>query len=422
MNIITKLRPYRLKSFIAQMRDKITDEWYIYVTIPHLVNRIRRKERKIRFLFLLTELASWKTEMLYLAMLKHPRFEPVIGVTSNRENLGAEQILIKYLSEKGYSYIWIDENKDLISQTHADIITFQKPYPGHRHPKHLAWNNRRAIYCCFGYGFRITLGAWTWLMNQRYYYIGFRTFFENQSVLNDYRPLFNVRGNRLVATGIPMMDQLIRPASEYPNPWKNNDSRKRIIYAPHHTIGDMHLNGIALSTFLEYGEFMLRLADKYHDKVVFAFKPHPVLYTKLLRCWGQEKTDRYYSEWKSRENCQLENGAYDGLFKHSDGMIHDCSSFVNEYQYSQRPALYLLRKENDCSNLTSLGRNSFDLHYKATNELQIEEFIQNVINGIDPLKDAREQFYKTQLLPPHGKSACENIINVILGEEEYKEQ
>lgn len=417
MRRIVKLLPGGLRARLAQIRDK----WYIHITIPYRIRKIRKKE-KIRFLFLLTELASWKTEMLYIAMLKHPRFEPVIGVTSNRENIGAEQILIKYLSEKGYSYIWIDENKDLISQTHADIITFQKPYTGLRYPKHYAWNNRKAIYCCFGYGLRRTLGALGWLMNQPYYYWGFRIFFENQSVLNDYRPLFNVKGKRLVVTGVPMMDQLIRPASEYPDPWKNNDSRKRIIYAPHHTIGDMHAKGIALSTFLEYGEFMLKMADKYQDKVVFAFKPHPNLYTKLLKYWGQEKTDRYYNEWKSRENCQFENGVYDGLFKHSDGMIHDCATFTLEYQYSLRPVLYLLNSQSDAhSNLTSWGAGAYDLHYKAANESQIEEFIQNIIDGVDPIKDKRERFYKTQLLPPHGKSACENIINVILGEEEYKD-
>lgn len=410
---------YRLKVFIARMRDKIIDEWYIHVTVPCLVRKIRKKKEKIRFLFLLTELASWKTEMLYLAMLKHPRFEPIIGVTSNRENIGAEQILVKYLKEKRYPYLWIKENEDLISQTHADIITFQKPYTGNRHPKHLAWNNRGAVYCCFSYALCTVLG--TWLMNQRYNYMGFKNFFENQSVADDYSPLFNVKGNRLVVTGVPMMDQLIRPASEYSNPWRNNDSRKRIIYAPHHTIGDMHLKGIAFSTFLDYGEFMLKMADKYSDKVVFAFKPHPRLYTNLLKYWGQEKSDKYYNEWKARENCQFENGIYDGLFKHSDGMIHDCGAFTIEYQYSQRPALYLLGPQSDDHlNLTSWGAVAYDLHYKAANESQIEDFIRNIIDGIDPLKDKRELFYKTQCLPPHGKTACENIINSILGVEEYK--
>lgn len=412
-----KYIPLSFKIRVAKFVNDIADEWYIHITIPQLVKKIRKKE-KIRYLFLLTELPSWKTEILYLALLKHPRFEPVLGVTTNLENEGAEHVLLKYLTEKGYGYQWIKEDSNLISQTNADIITFEKPYESVRFPQHCAWNNRKAIFCCFDYSLRTTLGYWN--MHNRYYYLGYRIFFENQSVLDDYAPHFNVKGRRLVATGVPMMDQLALPADTYSDPWHNKDSRKRVIYAPHHTIADLHCKGVAFSTFLKYSDYMLKIADQYKDKIVFAFKPHPRLYTNLLQYWGKEKTDRYYNEWKMRENCQFENGAYDGLFKHSDAMIHDCGSFITEYHYSQRPVLYLVADNNDHENMTSLATNAYNLHYKATSESQIEEFIQNVILGVDPLKEERELFYKSQLLPPHGKTACENIINAILGEEEYK--
>ncbi len=418
MNKLSKYIPFGIKVGIAKMFDDLSDEWYIRVTIPYLVRKIRKKD-KIRFLFLLTELASWKTEMLYLALVKHSRFEPVLGVTSNRENQGAELNLLEYLRERGYTYQWINENEDLISQTRADIITFQKPYDNLRHPLHLAWNNKDSIFCCISYGLHNTLGIWD--MHNRYYYLGFRYFFENSSVIDDYRPLFNARKNSLIATGVPMMDQLLQPASCYSNPWKNKDSRKRIIYAPHHTIADMHCEGIAYSTFLDYCDFMLKMAEKYKEKIVIAFKPHPRLYTNLLTYWGKEKTDSYYNEWKTRENCQFENGTYDGLFKYSDAMIHDCSSFIVEYHYSRRPILYLLGAQSDHSHMTSWSTLAYDLHYKAIKDSQIEDFIQNIIAGIDPLKAQRDSFYQTQLLPPHGKTACENIINVILGEEEYKD-
>ena len=49
----------------------------------------------------------------------------------------------------------------------------------------------------------------------------------------------------------------------------------------------------------------------------------------------------------------------------------------------------------------------------------IEKFVQNVIDDIDPRKEEREQFFKDYLLPPHGRSACENIIAAILGEYPY---
>ena len=46
---------------------------------PQKIRNVRKKD-KIKVLFVLTELGPWKTEILYLTMLKHPRFEPIIGV------------------------------------------------------------------------------------------------------------------------------------------------------------------------------------------------------------------------------------------------------------------------------------------------------------------------------------------------------
>ena len=161
---------------------------------------------------------------------------------------------------------------------------------------------------------------------------------------------------------------------------------------------------------------------KYEDKVQWAFKPHPLLYTKLIKIWGKEKTDRYYDEWKNAENSQYENGQYDALFKYSDAMIHDCSSFTIEYHYTKNPVMYLLRQQGRESTYNEFGQRAFDLHYKGHTKEEIEQFIENVINGIDPLKEEREKFYNECLIPPYGKTACENIINAILGEAEYKDK
>lgn len=49
------------------------------------IKKIRKKER-IKVLFVLTELGPWKTEILYLTLLQHPRFEPVLGVTTSPED------------------------------------------------------------------------------------------------------------------------------------------------------------------------------------------------------------------------------------------------------------------------------------------------------------------------------------------------
>ena len=182
------------------------------------------------------------------------------------------------------------------------------------------------------------------------------------------------------------------------------------------------MQGLALSSFLENGQLMLELMHKYENEVQWIFKPHPLLYSKLVKQWGKEKTDDYYNDWKNSENSQYENGQYDAIFKYSDAMIHDCSSFTIEYHYTKNPVMYLMRKQGRDVIYNDFGQKAFDLHYKGNTKEQIEQFIQNVIRGVDPLKEERERFYNEHLIPPHGKTACENIIDAILGEAEYKDK
>jgi radical SAM superfamily enzyme len=59
---------------------------------------------------------------------------------------------------------------------------------------------------------------------------------------------------------------------------------------------------------------MLRLRDEYQDSIVFAFKPHPMMLTKLYREWGKDRADAYYRNWAEGENSFLADGPYIDLF------------------------------------------------------------------------------------------------------------
>ena len=132
-----------------------------------------------------------------------------------------------------------------------------------------------------------------------------------------------------------------------------------------------------------------------------------------------ERTEAYYKKWDNPGVSHLELGEYIGLFKHSDAMIHDCGSFTIEYMYSGNPVMYLVKKTRRTDNMTQYAKQAYDLHYKGKKHEDIEQFIQDVISGNDPLKEARLQYVASELTPPHGKTACQNIINAILGEKEY---
>lgn len=386
--------------------------YYFYVIYRSI---IIRKKGKIKVLFVLSELGAWKTEMLYVAMKSHPRFEPIIGVTNNPIVENTEKELIEYLESKKYDYVDLNNDGSDIDSIKPDISFYYKPYDVWFPRKHIYKKHLHSLPCFISYGF-ITLWKKDRISFQICNYSWF-VFVENELVAQCQRKVTNKwRARNVINTGVPMQDSLGLSRHHYNNPWHYNDGRKKIIYAPHHSIKGTNGIGVEYSTFLDFGEFMLELAQKYKDKAVFAFKPHPTLYSKLIPIWGKEKTDLYYSAWGNMENTQFENGEYTGLFAHSDAMIHDCGSFQIEYLFTKNPVLFLDTASYKPNDQNEFGKMANEMHYRAKSKEDIETFLINVLSGIDPMKDLRNAFYKDYLLPPNGRTACENIISTILGE------
>ena len=379
--------------------------------------QIKRKD-KIRVLFVVAELGAWKTEALYLEMSKHPRFEPLVGVTESIEVPGSKQPLIDYLNRKGYQYVDLDIKGNSIGKTKSDLLFYYKPYDDSYPDRHCFKRHLRALPCFLNYAFT-SMGNKKYVSAQICNYSWY-VFVENELVARRKIEIVGWRAKNVRVTGIPMQDILINAQKSQNDPWKDKSQRKRIIYAPHHsfkgTNGIGKHVGTEYATFLEFGETLLYLAEKYKNDVVFSFKPHPTLYVKLIKIWGKEKTERYYKEWQIRENSQYNPGEYYDLFMHSDAMIHDCVSFQIEYQYTHNPVMFLDAANHKIEDQNEFGRMAFDMHYKGHNEEDIEQFIKDVINGNDPMKEQREFFYNKYLLPPKGLKASENIINTILGE------
>lgn len=387
-------------------------KWRLYhLWLDILMWRVRKK-KVIRFGFLVQELTQWKTELLYKKMLDHPRFEPVLLISPSLGYPDAENVLMDYCNNKGYKYCLIDSDSPIGKQVKVDMVTPQKPYYYEIPFAHQPERNKILPYVVIPY-FLSTITV-PWSVNQRMSLLCWRQFIDNDSCREAWSKMHKLKGLTYEVTGLPVMDELLTPKEELEDVWLNNDRRKRIIYAPHHTIADMHWEGIGYSTFLENCDFMLEMRDKYKDNVYFVFKPHPSLRDRLLKYWGEEKTNAYYEKWEQNGNSHIELGKYLSLFKYSDAMIHDCSSFTVEYMYTENPVMYLLRDEHHADNMIPYAKEAFDLHYQGRTHEDIEQFIVNVIEGNDPMKEKRVQFKKKHLLPPNGKSASENIIDSIL--------
>lgn len=379
---------------------------------PYLIKRMRKKD-KIKVVFVLSELGKWKTESLYNAMKRHERFSPMLVVVDTMLHNGSEKRVMEYLDSKGYPYTFLEQEKNITDTFHPDIIFYQEPYDNYYLENHHFIYNLRSLFCYVNYAFHSMVVPDA--NNMPLYGCVFQLYFENESTLLDLKKSIGDYANNGVVTGLPMTDILIN--SNGVDPWKNlSGNRKKIIWAPHHTLPGGANSFLVYSTFLKYSDFMLEMADKYKDSVQFAFKPHPLLKMKLEKFWPVEKINDYYNKWASMSNTQIEEGDYVSLFQYSDAMIHDCGSFQIEYHYTHNPALYLCDNvEKHEEGMNTFAKSAFELHYMGKNEQDIEQFINDVINEVDTKRDERLTFYKEYLLPPYGKSASDNIINAIIG-------
>lgn len=401
----------------AYLRRKVRRNLAVAALYPYTRLRIHQVRHKdvIDVLYIINNLGAWKSELLYQAMLKHPRFNPILLVTPSLEEDNCAEI-ISYMDAHGYKYEYERDihNLNLQKRYRPDIIFYQKPYrhclPSIMRPG----QNRRSLLCYVNYGFHgLDL---PWLRNALTLSYSWQIYYENEVAMKSGAEVMYNGGRNLVLTGLPVQDQLLMPKEHYRDPWRSQDvAKKRIIFAPHHSITPQDLMGG--DTFMRFADFMLEMARKYADKVQWAFKPHQLLRRKLEENWGKQRTDAYYAAWSEMENSQYENGDYLALFHHSDAMIHNCGSFTIEYHATKNPVMYLCKEGYDYKGKhNDFHMEAFDLHAKAYDHADVERFIQSVISGEDPNRAAREDFYTRCMRTPNGRTACENIIAAILGE------
>jgi CDP-glycerol glycerophosphotransferase (TagB/SpsB family) len=243
--------------------------------------------------------------------------------------------------------------------------------------------------------------------------ICWKVFYETEVHL-DYAKIYSKnKASNVIVTGYPALELLLKGKAKK-DPWKiKNKYLKRIIWAPHHTINSQGC-GLNLSNFELYANFIFEIAQKNFSRIQIAFKPHPLLKTKLINdpSWGKNKTNSYFESWNELNNCFLVDGNYIDLFLTSDAMIHDSGSFTVEYLCTQKPVLYTLKNMNQLNSLNEFGKNAVNCHYKALNTSDIEKFIfKTVLNENDPMKHKRKDFKKKYL--NSSKNASQKIFNNI---------
>lgn len=394
---------------------------YRALILPRVVRRVKANG-KVRVVFLPMNCAMWRYGGVYRRMLNDPRFEPVIvtapRIIQPKESFVREQCeLVSYFQSQGVQVVvgynekldrWID-----LRALGPDVMFYTQPYDGLLPKEFEYWHNLRSLVCYAPYSFQFNKVGWNWDNALQNY--AWRHYVSLPHHVELCRPFSRIRARNAMPVGYFFEEEYqdaLMDRALLDKVWRG-DRRKRVIWAPHHSVEAGA--SFKTSAFFEICDEMVRLREKYRDKIVFAFKPHPMLRDNLHQRWGKERTEAYYADWANAENSFLDDGAFIPLFAGSDAMIHCSGSFIVDYIYTGKPVQYVYCKDRNAPDFGEIGDAALKAHYPAHDVADIERFFEDVVlAGNDSMKKQREDVYQKYLKSPNGKTFSENVVEDIL--------
>lgn len=414
--IVNKIRSLQshLKKVIVKRKEKRMIASVVKKQ-KNALSLLQNKER-ITCVFMAIDISIWKYDEVVKIMQKDPRFEPIIFVcpmVNHGEEIMKEKMKqsVSFYKEKGYNVICsfnetTNSYVDLKKEINPDILFYTNPYKGLIDDRYYITNylDTLTVYVSYFINCSIDNRFSTDILLYNLVWRKYVEFDFNKTLCLSFA---RNNGRNVVVTGYPGIEPLINHHTII-DPF-NGDKRKRIIWAPHHTLKKSIYGH---SCFLKYANFMLSMVEKYKNDALFIFKPHPLLKAKLYKVWGKECTEKYFHNWNSNSNGFINEGEYVDLFLTSDAMIHDSGSFIVEYLYANKPVMRTINDLPLNEQFNDFALSCLEHYYYGYNEQDIEFFIQNIINGIDPLNEQRTNFVNDILMPKGCPS--ENIVNDII--------
>lgn len=389
------------------------------VRYKYIISNIKEKVKnghKIKVCFFVMFDSVFSTETLFKQMQKDPLFDPFIVVIPDTSrgkdhlkfslNSTYSSLYKKY--KKVYKGYDLKLNKANKIPKKIDIICFSNPYEGmslkNFEIKH--YLNKDVLIFYINYAFSVLKYVRNVTMSDSYS-LFWKVFVENKLNIEELKKYQHIKGKNAVVSGYCKMDDL------YNQKFKKR-KRKVIIIAPHHTITDWKL--LKISNFLKYSKIFLKLPELY-PQIDFIFRPHPLLITQLKKSeiWGEEKTQEYFDKMESHPNVIYSKGGnYFDIFANSDGIIHDCGSFLAEYFFTEKPTCYLLKNKNTIKKwFLPVGQKCLNFCYQAYKEKDIVSFIENIIIKEKDIKKADRINFVNSNLKINYPNSSKFILNYI---------
>ena len=410
---------YRDKEIRHHFRDLYND-LHSYIKILHthrnykeVLSKLKESSSKINVIFLVNEIAKWKTKALFDLMEKSSEFKPLVALTAvdfsssnvkySKERKARFDALLKYFISRNIPYvIAYDAEKDKavdLLEFNPGIVFYQQPWDmcAIHHPSHVS---KFAITCYVPYFVENYCILKDSCVPSFHPYL-YKYYLLNKDFAYMYKQIFSDFRGEFIGVGHTALDQLERYCSNNLTP----THKKTVIYAPHWSITHpLNPNIEHYSTFQYLGQEILKFAQ-IHTNVNWIFKPHPILRFALMKTgiMSENEIDDYYNEWAKIGVTSFDN-EYTKLFNESDLLITDCGSFLTEYFSTGKPIIHLYSEAS--TKPFPYMRPMFESFYRVCNYAEFESTFNQIIYQCKDVKKER----RLKLLKFYG--LCDNQASV----------
>lgn len=381
----------------------------------HVIEELKEKAKqghKIKVAFFVMYESIFPAQPLYEMMSEDDFFETyIIVITHYSTYYGYSKELILSNYNRAYQALSDKYPKQPVLKSYDpesdiyrdfagdfDIVFLESPYMHLCHPYYLGdhFLNNNVLTAHINYGYIVA--QHTMLTVGSVPYSAFwKVFVENHIFKKDAANYEERHGENLEVLGSVRMDALAKFMET-----AGVRKRKKIIIAPHHACIPNPCDKDE-ANFFKYAELYLEL-PKMYPNIDFVYRPHPYAMDSfaLHKGWSAQKVDEYIQTLESYDNVTYSGGGeHLHLFADSDGIIHDCGSFVCEYLFTYKPACFVLRpgdmvKPEKYFNV--LGRECLENYYQAFSREDIINFIDEIVmNGNDVMEKERRKFVDKKL-------------------------
>ncbi|MBR3746033.1 MAG: CDP-glycerol glycerophosphotransferase family protein, partial [Selenomonadaceae bacterium] len=315
---------------------------------------IRRKD-KIKVGFVSYDASMWCGDELYNFFARDERFEPKIFLCLRADEGDKETVQkdfqngVAKFKSRGINVVPLFKKDAAVPA--QDVLIFLTPYlevlPN---AFQLSILTARTLLAHIPYSFSVS--QLYEAFNMPIMFVVWKNFMVSKIALKLLEEKSKLGAPRGLYSGYPKLDPFFEDKSSFLFNWKTaRHKSKKIIWAPHWSIDE----GVKYSTFQWNYKFMYEFA-KAHPEISWVVKPHPNLLFSAVKSGlfpSAGAFEAYLKAWNDLPNAQVCTGAYyQAIFATSDGMILDSGSFIAEYQYVDKPMIFLTR---DTQKFNELG-------------------------------------------------------------------